>query len=115
MSYELSIVQRPGYLHAKVAGQNSAETVRGYLAEVRAACERLGCAAVLIEENLAGPGLSIADIFGVAETGARPAGTQALRIAYVDTNPEHSHPDMMFAETVATNRGVNVRVFKSVA
>jgi hypothetical protein len=34
-----------------------------------------------------------------------------LRIAYVDTNPEHDPKTMKFAETVATNRGVNVRVF----
>ena len=35
-------------------------------------------------------------------------------IAFVDTNPEHDFAAMEFAETVAVNRGVNVRVFRDV-
>ncbi len=35
-------------------------------------------------------------------------------IAFVDTNPEHTFVPMQFAETVAVNRGVNVKVFHDV-
>jgi hypothetical protein len=116
MPYELSIERKPGYLHARVTGENTVQNIRAYLAEIRAACWRLRCPAVLIEEHLAGPSLSLSDIFGVAEEGSRPPepGEPAMRIAYVDTNPEHSHADMKFAETVATNRGLNARVFRTV-
>jgi hypothetical protein len=116
MPYQLSIERKPDYLHARVTGENTAQNVRAYLDEIRTACWRLRCAAVLIEEHLAGPGLSLTDIFGVAEEGSRPPGPDepAMRIAYVDTNPDHSHADMEFAETVATNRGLNVRVFRAV-
>ena len=116
MPYQLSIERKPAYLHARVTGDNTPQNVRAYLEEVRSACWRLRCPAVLIEENLAGPGLSLTDIFGVAQHGSRPPGPDepALRIAYVDTNPQHSHADMKFAETVATNRGLDARVFRTI-
>ena len=38
-----------------------------------------------------------------------------LRIAYVDVNPEHPTAHMQFAETVAVNRGMNIRMFATVA
>jgi hypothetical protein len=37
------------------------------------------------------------------------------RVAYVDLNPEHSAANMEFAKTVAGNRGLDVRVFATVA
>jgi hypothetical protein len=36
------------------------------------------------------------------------------KIAYVDINPEHNANDMEFAEDVAVNRGVFVRVFSTI-
>jgi hypothetical protein len=115
MSYQLSIERKPDYLHARVTGENTAQNVRAYMEEIRTACWRLRCPAVLIEEHLTGPSLSLTDIFGVAQDGSRPPKPEEtpMRIGYVDTNPEHSHADMQFAETVATNRGLNVRVFRT--
>lgn len=40
--------------------------------------------------------------------------TPIRRIAYVDTNKEHSQSDMHFAEIVAVNLGVNVKLFPTV-
>ena len=37
------------------------------------------------------------------------------QIAYVDTNPEHDASLMSFAETVALNRGIGMRLFATVA
>jgi hypothetical protein len=37
-----------------------------------------------------------------------------MSIAFVDTNPEHDAARMRFAETVAVNRGVRLRVFPTV-
>ncbi len=37
------------------------------------------------------------------------------RVAFVDVNPEHNSVAMHFAETLAVNRGVIVRMFGSVS
>jgi hypothetical protein len=37
-----------------------------------------------------------------------------MKIAFVDVNPNHDQGLMKFAETVAVNRGVQVRVFRNV-
>jgi hypothetical protein len=69
---------------------------------------------VLIVEDLRGPGLDTLSIYrlvaGQTEQAASPAG----RIAYVDINPAHNLAAMEFAEDVAVNRGLPVRVFPSI-
>src|SRR5262249_19507101 len=66
MFYTFTVDRKPpGYLHVKVSGDNTPETVLKYLGEVRAACERLACPYVLIEESLRGPRLDTLDIFAV--------------------------------------------------
>jgi hypothetical protein len=57
-----------------------------------------------------GPSLGRSDIFQVVSQRS-PQGAKLRRIAYI----EAGDPDMArFAETVALNRGVNVRLFESV-
>jgi hypothetical protein len=115
MSYALTVVEHPGYLHFRVTGSNSLATVRAYLAEIHATCLQRRCSSVLIEENLSGAGLAIGEIFQIASAGSEATAPVIKAIAYVDTNPEHAFVDMRFAETVAVTRGINVRVFESVA
>ena len=115
MAYEVKVEAKAGYLHVRVTGENSPETVRGYLGEVRAACERARCMNVLVEENLSGPGLGTFDVFGVVSQGSRDATRAMGRVALVDVNPEHDPRLMQFAETVAVNRGMTMRVFATVA
>ena len=114
MDYTCRVEQRQGYLHVKVSGDNSRETVARYLGEVRAACLRHGCSRVLIEENLHGPSLSTATIYAVVMEGSRTAGPGFMKIAFVDVNRDHKQELMHFAETVAVNRGLDVCVFKEV-
>jgi len=115
MSYQLAIDVTPGYLHARVTGENSVETVLQYLAGVRQACIAHSRTKVLVEENLRGPSLDLVTIFRVIAGNAAQDAVLGLRIAYVDTNPEHVVDRRQFAETVAVNRGIQVRVFESVA
>jgi hypothetical protein len=115
MSYRVTVEERPGYLHARVTGENSPGAVAGYLAEVHAACVRSGCRALLIEEDLTGPGLGMAQIFKLASEGAERAIPDIDEIAYVDLNPEHSRADLHFAENVAGRRGLRVRLFATLA
>jgi hypothetical protein len=113
-AYQLTIEKKPGYLHFRVTGPNSLETVRGYLSEVYQACTESVYSSILIEENLTGRGLGLLDIFEVVTERSEKTWPHIRRIAYVDLNPEHSAPDMKFAENVAVNRGVNVHVFSNV-
>jgi len=114
MSYQLAIDVTPGYLHARVTGENSAETVLQYLAEVRQACIANHRTSVLIEEDLRGPSLDLLSIFRMVAERAETEPV-VLRIAFVDKNPEHEADRMRFAETVAVNRGLQMRVFGSAA
>jgi hypothetical protein len=113
MSYRLSITRKPTYLHATVTGTNSEDNVARYLGEIRRECAGRGCFQVLIEERLDGPRLGTMSVFRIAAEGSSRAEGQFKAIAYVDVNAKGKL--MAFAETVAVNRGLPVRVFASVA
>jgi hypothetical protein len=73
---------------------------------------RLNHSAVLLEMTSSGPTMSTRSLFGVvAERSSQ--GTQFKSIAYVDASTERSLEHKMFAETVARNCGVNVRLFRT--
>jgi hypothetical protein len=112
MSYELRFRQEQAFLHAIVTGTNSKRTVVAYLDQVRRECVARNCSCVLIEEHLEGPRLGLMDVFEIAAEGSRRAPAQITAMAYVDVNA--SGDLMQFAETVAMNRGLSVRVFCSV-
>lgn len=111
MKYEFQVTRHPRYLHVKVTGTNNPETVRRYLRDVRHACQEHSCVAVLIEEDLEGPSLEIVDIFQIASEGSAQA--LDLIVAFVDVNRQHDFSRVQFAETVAVNRCVRVRAFRS--
>jgi hypothetical protein len=67
---------------------------------------------LLLEMSLSGSSLPMAKIFDVIAEGSR-RGQKLERIAYVDASAERDPARMRFAETVAVNRGVNVRLFRS--
>ncbi len=115
MPYSLSLEPRPGYLHAQVTGTNGAQTVLDYTAEIHQACVERGLRAVLIEENLSGPSIRLSAVLGIIMERAPEAAKQLRRIALIDHNPEHDSSRMEFAEDVAANRGVNLKLFNSVA
>ena len=112
MSYKLTLDQKPAYIHAIVTGYNSKENVTRYLEDVRRECVARGCFRVLIEERLEGPRLRTMDVFQVAADGSRRALGVFHAMAYVDVNADGDL--MKFAETVAVNRGIPVRLFSSV-
>lgn len=113
MSYQLTIVEKPTYLHAIVTGPNTMENVMGYLQELQAECQSRQIFNVLIEEKLTGRRLETWDVYQIAaQASTRSRGT-FQSVAYVDVN---SGGELMkFAETVANNRGLPMSVFASVA
>lgn len=113
MEYRSTLTETPHYLHAHVVGPRTPENARRFLKEVHDACMERGCAAVLLEMKLTGPSLDAGSIFRVISQSS-PEGTRLRRIAYVEASiadPSKAH----FAESVAVNRGVNVRLFPDVA
>ena len=110
----IDIAERTGYLHVTVTRRNNAANVRKYLSAIHAACLQRKCTVVLIEENLRGPGLGIGTIHNIVSEASKETRPVVTQIAYVDVNKEHPPSPMGFAETVAVNRGVNVRVFPDV-
>ena len=113
MSYQLTVIEKPTYLHAIVTGPNTVESVIGYLQELLRECQARQCFNVLIEEKLTGRRLETWDVYQIASEGT--ARTQGLfrTVAYVDVNAGGEL--MRFAETVANNRGVPMTVFATVA
>ena len=112
MSYTLTIERKPTYLHAIVTGLNSRDNVAQYLQEVLRECTNQGCFRVLIEERLAGPRLGVLDVFEIASRGSKNALGKFRAIAYVDVYAEGGL--MEFAETVAMNRALPIRIFSTV-
>ncbi|HEV2431230.1 MAG TPA: hypothetical protein VGT43_06935 [Burkholderiales bacterium] len=113
MPYKLTLHQKPAYLHAIVTGENTRENVAGYLAGIWRECMARGCRRVLVEERLQGARLGTSDVFAIVMEEASRAVGVFEAIGYVDTN---AGGDMMkFAENVALNRGVPVRLFGNVA
>jgi hypothetical protein len=112
MPYQLQITERPTYLHAVVTGKNTLGNVTGYLKQLLQECEARQCFNVLIEEKLEGRRLETWDVYQIASDNSALARGFFRTIAYVDINA--SGELMKFAETVANNRGVPMRVFATV-
>jgi len=113
MSYTLTITRKPAYLHAIVTGANNKKNVMAYIEELHRECIARGCFRVLVEERLEGGRVSTTDVFEIVSAGSDRAGARLEAVAYVDVN---AAGDLMkFAETVAVNRGLPMRVFQSVA
>ncbi len=115
MGYALNLAEGVGFLRIRVTGENDPETVRRYLREVYDVCAKLGSPAVLIEENLLGPSVKPVDAYRLISDASAQTAPVLLRIAYVDLNHEHSASVLELGEAVAKDRGVNIRLFRSVA
>ena len=113
MSYEMTLTEKPGYLHAIVSGPNTLENVTMYLQELHRACEARGINRVLIEERLTGRRLETWDVYQIAAEGSQKGAGKFEAVAYVDV---HASGELMkFAETVANNRGIPMSLFTNVA
>ena len=115
MPYQLTIEERPTYLYARVTGERTPANALRFLEEVYAACVERGHSAVLMDMAFSGEPLPAASIYGILSQRA-PDGAKLRKIAYVQAVADDPDaPDMpRFAETVARNRGVNVRLFRAV-
>jgi hypothetical protein len=113
MSYQLSIEEHPAYLHTRASGPMTPENALRFLVESNGAAAARGKRRLLLEFGFSGPGLNGGSIYDIVT--ARSGHAAAFeRIAYVDLSAERDAEHKRFAETIARNRGVNVRLFRSV-
>jgi len=110
--YAMTVEVHPGYLHATARGERTAANARRFLEEAYRACVRLQHDALLVEVRFDGPGLPPGSVFSVINDRAMD-GARLRRIAYVEPNLRDAG-QASFAELVAVNRGVNVRLFGDV-
>ncbi|HXZ50346.1 MAG TPA: hypothetical protein VEG27_15125 [Usitatibacter sp.] len=107
--YRLTIREHPSYLHARADGELTPGNALRFLEDAYAACVQGGRGALLLEMCLEGPSLDAGSIFEVISQRVAD-GSKLAKIAYVECgggDPAKAR----FAETVAVNRGVNVRLF----
>jgi hypothetical protein len=114
MPYHVSLDSRAGYLHARATGAYNPRNAMRFLVD---ACEAAQAACqkdLLLEFAQTGPSFDGGLIHEIVT--ARAAGATGFRrIAYVDESSERGLEPMLFAETIARNRGVNVRLFRVLA
>ena len=108
---KVDITPENGFLRVRVSGPNHPKTVVQYMQAVHRACEEAGTASVLIEENLSGPRLDPVEVFQTLSNDLSGIGSGFENIAYCDVNVDSDPSRVRFMENVATNRGINVRVF----
>lgn len=111
--YNLTFTNKDGYIHATVSGPNTVDNVKQYLEEVYQYCQSIKCTRLLIEEQLEGPRLDLIKVLEITTEGSTRILGYFQAIAYVDVNAQG---DLMhFAENVAVNRALPLRVFATVA
>jgi len=112
--YSIAFELRPNYLYAYVKGDtDSYEISNAYWTEVSAECAKHSAEKLLVDEDLAEPAPSMAEVFqGASERSFM--GLAGLKIAFVDRHCDQ-HEQNMFGELVATNRGLFCKVFSNFA
>jgi hypothetical protein len=110
--FMLDVQHKKNYLHITVTGKNSPETVAAFLESILEECSVRQCQNILVEERLEGPRLNFSEIVQIASEASQQAVGKIQAFAYVDVNAEDD--SMRFAELVARNRAMPVRVFSSV-
>jgi hypothetical protein len=107
----ISIEYTGNIIICRVNGSNSEANVIRYLNDVHHAMEEHRCGKVLVVENLSGPGLGLVTMYHIIRAAKKTILSLPHAIAYIDMNPEHDHRSLKFAETVALNRFINIRLF----
>ena len=111
MQYSATFSVEPSYLHATLTGPHSSDNILRFLSEARAEGARRTSAALLLDFATDGVDLDLSAIFHiVTQRSEHPSIFK--KIAFVDCS-NRKWERMKFAESVAVNRGLNVRLFRS--
>lgn len=112
--YRLKFEARPQYLFARVEAEtDSYEISRTYWEEIAHECKVSNWKKLLVEESIP-DGFSVAEAFQLASELPQ-MGLFGVKIAFVDLYADEQAEVNRFSELVAVNRGINTKVFESVA
>ena len=111
MNYELKMIEKVGFAAAVLGGVRTPDTLLAAAAQATAFCDERNISRVLIDLRSMSGGLDTLETYDVAgrELPRQEAVRRVLKSAILD-RPENIER-IRFFETVAVNRGLNVRVF----
>jgi len=115
MEHEITVSQKPNYLHIKLTGKNNPLSIAGYIEEMIQISKQHNSSMLLIEGNLRGLSLNFLDIYHIVSDTIRKRLDPIRTVAYVNGNPNRSAQNSKFAETVASNRGLMLKIFTNIA
>lgn len=111
MDYEIEMVEGDGFVTAVLTGVRTPETLIAAASQTTAFCDQQQVSRLLIDLRGMSGGLDTLETFEVAgqELPRRKAVRRVLRSAILDR--QENIERIRFFETVAINRGLNVKVF----
>ncbi len=111
--YQLRFKRRPEYFYAHLtAEEDSLELSVAYWKEVAQECKKIKCRKLLVEEDIPKNAISLFDMYEFVNKVVFELLN--INIAFVDIYIDQMEANK-FAELVATNRGVSVKVFNNFA
>ena len=112
MDYKLKKEDKGDYLYFHVTGTDSLEVSKAFWREIIETSTNLNCQKILVDEELEGS-VPVGDIFEVITSGLDIHDVMSMKIAFVDRFSEQMEENI-FGERVATNRGINGKVFNNI-
>lgn len=109
MDYTLKKEDKGDYLYFHVTGSDSLEVSKAFWREIIETSTNLNYKKILVDEDLEGA-VPVGDIFEVITSGLDIGDVRSMKIAFVDRFSEQMEENI-FGEKVATNRGINAKVF----
>ena len=109
MDYQLKKEDKGDYLYFHVTGSDSLEVSKAFWREIIETSTNLNYKKILVDEELEGA-VPVGDIFEVITSGLDIGDVRSMKIAFVDRFSEQIEENI-FGEKVATNRGINAKVF----
>jgi hypothetical protein len=113
MTYLFSVEERQTYLHAKGSGELNVVNARRFLVDAYQACVQRNFKSLLLEMDFTG-NMGLGEVYSVIVERS-PDGAKLERIAYFDAHADEPPHVAEFAELVAQNRFVSVRLFRQLS
>jgi hypothetical protein len=112
MDYTLKKEDRGDYIYFHVTGSDSLEVSKAFWREIIETSTQQNYKKILVDEDLEGS-VPIGDVYEVITSGLDIGDIRSIKIAFVDKYQEHM-AENIFGESVATNRGLNAKVFTNI-
>jgi len=113
MTYQSAIEKHGKKLRATVQGENSYENISRFLQELLEKCEEEQTSHLLIVDRMSGLQSSTVDVYELVSEYSAKGFYKLEKVAYCDLAGDPENDIGWFAETVALNQGVNIKLFRN--